>query len=234
MVNMNLSLQSMAIEMPPVAAHPNRAPFRGVLTFVDRPSEGSPSGAKGHRVLLTRGACEKALPSLLGMGLDYAPSLEAHDAQRKIGVITEANIVDGRRAFVDGNRVAQGFSPANSQPGEVPALAAEGRTSGAKAHLFSGAQSAGLKPCSTRIEVAGFLYARDFPKIVRTLRTTQPNFAGAEGSQRHLYGMSYEITEAVVRDFNAPVWIVTEFTFTGAAVLRRDKAAYRNTWFELI
>ena len=189
----------MAIEMPPVAAHPNRAPFRGVLTFVDRPSEGSPSGAKGHRVLLTRAACERALSSLLGMGLDYAPSLEAHDAQRKIGVITEANIVISRQSSV--------FSQTTVD------------------------RRLSTVDC---IEVAGYLYARDFPKIVRTLRATQPNRNGAEGSQRHLYGMSYEITDAVVQDFNAPVWIVTEFTFTGAAVLRRDKAAYRNTWFELI
>ncbi len=214
---MNIELQSMAIEMPPVAAHPNRAPFRGVLTFVDRPSEGSPSGAKGHRVLLTRAACERALPSLLGMGLDYAPTLDAHDAQRKIGVITEANIIE---------------SPT---------------TSGAKAPMFPAAGSAGLKPCSTRscstrpsdcIEVAGFLYARDFPQIVRTLRGAQaakvPPFQNQSGWGTHIYGMSYEITDAIVQDFNAPVWIVTEFTFTGAAVLRRDKAAYRNTWFELI
>src|SRR5690348_1296660 len=107
---MNIELQSMAIEMPPVAAHPNRAPFRGVLTFVDRPSEGSPSGAKGHRVLLTRAACERALPSLLGMGLDYAPALDAHDAQRKIGVITEANIVDGPRLTVDGKNASRGLA----------------------------------------------------------------------------------------------------------------------------
>jgi hypothetical protein len=190
---MNIELQSMAIEMPPVAAHPNRAPFRGVLTFVDRASEGSPSGAKGHRVLLTRSACEGALPSLLGMGLDYAPSLDAHDAQRKIGVITEANIT-GVRGPAGGFRA----------------------------------------PDAASIKVAGFLYARDFPRIVRTLRATQPNSAGAAGSQRHIYGMSYEITNAVVQDLRAPVWVVTDFTFTGAAVLRHDKAAYRNTWFELI
>ena len=33
---MNLQIESMAIDLPPVAAHPNRAPFRGVLTLVDR------------------------------------------------------------------------------------------------------------------------------------------------------------------------------------------------------
>lgn len=191
---MNIELQSMAIEMPRIiGTHPNRAPFRGVLTFVDRPSEGSPAGAKGHRVLLMRAACERALPSLLGMGLDYTPALDAHDAQRKIGVIVEANIV-GVRLPVSGFR----------------------------------------SPDSACIEVAGYLFARDFPSIVRTLRATQPNPLGAEGAQRSLYGMSYEITDARIENMDAPVWVVTDLTFTGAAVLRRDKAAYRNTWFELI
>jgi len=179
-------LQSMAIEMPPCVAHPNRAPFRGVLTLVDTPSDRSPSGANGHRVLLTRVACEKALPSLLGMGLDYAPALDAHDAQRKIGIITEANIVDGRRSMGDAKSLSRALSSAS-------------------------------------IEIAGFLYARDFPRILRTLRAASL-----------VYGMSYEITEARVEEMRAPVWTVTEFTFTGAAVLRRDKAAYQDTWFELI
>jgi hypothetical protein len=128
--------------------------------------------------------------------------------------------------------VAQGFSPARSRSAQAAALAAEGHTSGAKARLFSAAQSAGLKPCSTRIEIAGFLYARDFPCIVRTLRAQK--FAAEGGRVTHTYGMSYEITDARVDDMRAPIWIVSEFTFTGAAVLRRDKAAYRNTWFELI
>ena len=194
---MNIELQSMAIEMPPVAAHPNRAPFRGVLTLVDTPSDRSPSGANGHRVLLTRSACEAALPSLLGMGLDYAPSFDAHDAQRKIGVITEANIVDRRRSTADGSR--------------------------------TGNRQLTTDNC---IEVAGFLYARDFPRIVRTLRAQQVTAEG--GHATCVYGMSYEITDARVEDMRAPVWIVTDFTFTGAAILRRDKAAYRNTWFELI
>jgi hypothetical protein len=193
---MNIELQSMAIEMPPVAAHPNRAPFRGVLTLVDTASDSSPSGAKGHRVLLTRSSCEAALPSLLGMGLDYAPMLDAHDAQRKIGVITEANIIASRQLPV----VSNGTS--NRQPATDNCIA-----------------------------IAGFLYARDFPRIMRTLRAQHPA-AGGRGT--HLYGMSYEITDARVADMLAPVWIVTDFTFTGAAVLRRDKAAYRNTWFELI
>ena len=94
---MQIDLQSMAIEMPPVMRHPNRAEFRGVLTLIDAPSDKAPAGARGHRVLLTRTAAEAALPSLLGMGLDYTPSLDAHDARRKVGIITGAEIVDGGR-----------------------------------------------------------------------------------------------------------------------------------------
>ena len=46
--------------------------------------------------------------------------------------------------------------------------------------------------------------------------------------------MSYEITGAQVIDAKAKVWILTEVTFTGAAILRRDKAAYQDTWIELV
>ena len=77
--------------------HPNRAPFRGVLTLVDTPSDRAPSGARGHRVLLTRAAAEAALPSLLGMALDFTASFDGHDARRKVGIIPGAEIVPGPR-----------------------------------------------------------------------------------------------------------------------------------------
>src|SRR5437868_168397 len=99
--------------------------------------------------------------------------LDGHDAQRKVGIITSADIA----------------------------------TPGAKPH----------------IEVAGYLYGRDFPEVVQRLR------AGG----RRLLGMSYEVAEARVRDVRASVWELTDVIFTGAAVLLRDKAAYRNTWIEV-
>ena len=105
---MGLSLESMAIEMPAVHGHPNRAAFRGVLTIVDAASDKSPAGARGHRVLLTRRAAEAAIPSLMGMGLDYSPALDRHDARRKIGVITRAEIV-GRMIEVGGFLYARDF-----------------------------------------------------------------------------------------------------------------------------
>ena len=186
---MGMSVESMAIEMPTVHGHPNRTGFRGVLTVVDVASDKSPSGARGHRVLLTRQAAEAAIPSLMGMGLDYSPALDRHDARRKIGVITRAEIV--------------------------------GRV----------------------IEVGGFLYARDFPEIVkeigRQMRTGAAVSAGLESAERKVHtsrsglGMSYEIADALVEDIAASVWVLNKVTFTGAAVLRRDKAAYCSTWIEL-
>ena len=125
----------------------------------------------------------------MGMGLDYSPALDRHDARRKIGVITRAEIV--------------------------------GRV----------------------IEVGGFLYARDFPEIVAEIgrpgRTGAAVSAGLESAERNVragragLGMSYEIADALVEDIKANVWVLNRVTFTGAAVLRRDKAAYCSTWIEL-
>jgi hypothetical protein len=205
---MNFELQSMAIDLPPFAAHPNRAPFRGVLTLVDTPSDRAPAGAKGHRVLLTRAAAEKAIPSLLGMALDYAPSLDRHDAQRKVGIITEANVVGDRLSAV-GARARWPMADGRPPQGEVP-----------------------------RLEIFGYLYARDFPEVIRELQKQcgpglRPGIAGQRPAP-HQLGMSYEITDARNEDVRAAVWVVSECTFTGAAILRRDKAAYSQTWIELI
>ncbi len=171
---MKLQLEAMALAMPEVAEHPNRLPFRGVLTLVGTPSQHSPSGAQGHRVKLSYKATETALPSLLGMALDYSPAMDAHDTQRKIGIITDAEI----------------RPEANESTGQL--------------------------------SVGGFLYARDFPEVTKEIR------AG-----NGVLGMSYEIANAWVPDTSAAVWTVTKFMFTGAAVLRRDKAAYPQTWITL-
>ncbi len=187
---MTLELEAMAIEMPPVSRHPNRLPFRGVLTLVDVPSDRPPTGAREHRVLLTRQAAEKALPSLLGMALDYTPALDAHDAKRKVGIITSADVVE---STVDGPRSAASgqWSVAGGQP-------------------------------STVLEVSGYLFAKDFPEVVRELRLHASRL-----------GMSYEISDARVENVHAAVWTLTEVTFTGAAILRREKAAYQDTWISL-
>ncbi|MGB9030311.1 MAG: hypothetical protein WCC27_09340, partial [Acidobacteriaceae bacterium] len=44
---------------------------------------------------------------------------------------------------------------------------------------------------------------------------------------------SWELADAHVEDMRAEIWTLTRATFTGAAILLREKAAYRNTSFEL-
>ncbi|HTX74659.1 MAG TPA: hypothetical protein VMD29_00545 [Terracidiphilus sp.] len=164
-----MQLEAMAIPIPHVDGHPNRVPFEGVLTLVNAASEKAPAGARGHRVLLTRAAAEKALPSLLGMAVDYRPGWDGHDARRKIGVLTEADL--------SGNKLV----------------------------------------------VRGYLYARDFPEAAREIAAHSPD----------ALGMSYELADCRIEDMRAEVWKLTRVTFTGAAILLRDKAAYQGTSFAL-
>ena len=164
-----MKLEAMAVTLPDVAGHPNRAPFTGVLTLVDEPSTKPPSGARGHRVILTRHAALSALPSLLGMAVDYAPSWDGHDARRKIGLLTEADVV------------------------------------------------------GSRLMVRGYLYARDFPEVALAIVAHAPE----------KLGMSYELADARVEDMRAEIWKLTRVTFTGAAILLRNKAAYRATSFRM-
>jgi len=164
-----MRLEAMAVKIPYVEGHPNRVDFEGVLTVVNTPSDKAPAGARGHRVILTREAAEKALPSLLGMAVDYRPGWDGHDAKRKIGLITEAYVV------------------------------------------------------GKQLVVRGYLYARDFPEVAAAIAT----------KARDSMGMSYELADARVEDIRADIWKLTRVTFTGAAILLREKAAYRDTSFRM-
>jgi hypothetical protein len=166
-----LEMRAMAVEFPVVHGHPNRLPFEGVLTLVDVASDKAPSGARGHRVVLTREAAEAALPSLMGMAVDYKAGWDGHDARQKCGIITAAEL-DGRR-----------------------------------------------------LTVAGYLFARDFPEMEGKIQ--------GDGAGSSLMGMSYELADAHVADMQAQVWTLTRATFTGAAILLREKAAYRSTSFKV-
>jgi hypothetical protein len=72
--------------------------------------------------------------------------------------------------------------------------------------------------------VEGYLFARDFPEIEAR---TAP-----EAGLRQM-GMSYELADAHVADMRASIWTLTRATFTGAAILLREKAAYRGTSFRV-
>jgi hypothetical protein len=165
----------MAVDFPEVLNHPNRLPFEGCLTLLDVPSDKAPSGARGHRVVLTREAAQTALPSLLGMAVDYKAGWDGHDARQKCGIITAAHIDD------------------------------------------------------KRLMVSGFLFARDYPELHKLEQHVSGLAAEASGAM----GMSYELADAHVADMRAAVWTLTRATFTGAAILLREKAAYRSTSFRV-
>lgn len=90
-ITASFEIQAMAIEMPDMS-HPNRMPFSGILTRVDQVSDAPPHGSDGKRTFIPTEVAEAAIPSLMGMGVDFTPNLDGHDRQMKIGLITEANI----------------------------------------------------------------------------------------------------------------------------------------------
>jgi len=157
-------LQAMALNIPDTPGHPNKHPFKGILTRIDEPSDAPPGGSGGKRVILTRAAAKKALPTLLGMPIDVKRNLSDHDVKHKVGTITAATI--------EGNAIA----------------------------------------------IEGFLYAADFPDEVRHIQ-----------SKRDELGFSWEIKNIFVKDANADPMVITDCTFTGAAILYKDKAAYTST-----
>jgi hypothetical protein len=245
-----IDLRSMAVTMPEVVGHPNRTAFRGVLTMVDVPSQRSPSGARGHLVVLTKRAAEVALPSLLGMGVDYSPSLDRHDAQRKVGVITRAEIVGrnvelggylyardfpeiveeiARSTHADGQRSVESSGKKRVQFHTVHAAAIEGE----QRHWKEGVGlRSSLRAAAGQIlalaEALGGKNQKQNTALTATIRAETGSASGAAG-----LGMSYEVTGVELADARARVWMLEKVTFTGAAILRRDKAAYQDTWIEL-
>jgi hypothetical protein len=228
-----IELESMAVAMPLVEGHPNRTNFGGVLTLVDVPSQRSPQGAHGHRVVLTREVAERALPSLVGMALDYTPSFDRHDIRCKVGVITQAEVV-GRNLEIGGYLYAKDF------PEVVREIAKAGRK---KIHQLAGTanlrgdaveQGARLRAslaqavAGIRELTAGIRHEHPAEKNRMVLRAQAVASGAGEG-----LGMSYELTDVDVVDRRARFWILTHATFTGAAILKRSKAAYQDTWIEL-
>lgn len=250
---MTIALESMAVAMPEVAGHPNRRAFQGVLTVVDIPSQQAPSGAKGHLVVLTKRAAEAALPSLLGMALDYSPTLDRHDVRRKVGVITRAEVV-GRNLELGGYLFARDFP-------EIVEEIAKGERGGDRRSLDSssdkqslaGTMHAGRRQWEPRVWTEGYrlrtslrVAAERILSLVAETRRGSENMKQRAGFCRTIraetctatagttgLGLSYEVTDVQVADKREQVWSLAKVTFTGAAILRRDKAAYRDTWIEL-
>ena len=228
-----IELESMAVAMPEVEGHPNRVDFRGVLTAVDVPSQRAPAGSGGKRVVLTRQAAEEALPSLLGMALDYAPSFDRHDTRRKVGVITSADLM-GRNLEVGGYLYAKDF------PEIVQEIGRLGRRAEARSSNIA-CQAARAERRSLKQQTEGASLRASLSAAVAEIHSLMASGgktplvlkAEASGGDGAGLGMSFEITNAEVVDRRARIWTLKKVTFTGAAILRKSKAAYEETWIAL-
>jgi hypothetical protein len=90
------TLEALGIELPHVEGElENRTPFKGVLCPIDTPSQRPPGGAQGRRVIVTRQAAERALPSLIGAPLNAGDDLLDHDRSQPIGAVHQAYIANG-------------------------------------------------------------------------------------------------------------------------------------------
>jgi hypothetical protein len=83
-------------------AHPNKMRFKGVLVRLDEPSTKPPNGSDGHKILLPTSVAKARLSTLIGMGLNYDPSLKQHAPRRKVGIINKAWI-EGKDLWVEGH-----------------------------------------------------------------------------------------------------------------------------------
>jgi hypothetical protein len=163
-LNASMTLSAMALNIATDDGHPNKMPFKGILTRIDQPSDAPPEGSGGKLITISAEAAEKALASILGMAVDYKPNLDGHDPKAKIGVITAATIDDDA------------------------------------------------------IAIEGFIYAADFPDVAAEIKAS-----------KDVLGFSYETRNLYTNDPDANPVVITDCTFTGAAILRKDKAAYRTT-----
>ena len=86
----HFSLSGMAIDIPKLKDHPNRHPFTGIMTRLGVQSDAPVGGTTGKKVIIPVAVAEAAIPTLLGMAIDYKQKFDGHDRRAKIGIITEA------------------------------------------------------------------------------------------------------------------------------------------------
>lgn len=74
----------------------------------------------------------------------------------------------------------------------------------------------------SRVMIEGFIYQQDFPEVIMRLR-----------NHGHDYGFSFDSTEGHVTDRSQDVWEIYSLIFTGATLMLKEKAAYKNTSIRL-
>ncbi len=170
------------------------------------------------------GVASGAVFHAMGMGV---PDVPGHPNRLPFtGVLTLVDVAsDKPPAGARGHRVVLGRKAAEAA---LPSLlgmgvdcnpAWDGHDARAKCGILTEAEIVGQRWWS-----ADFSSGAIFPSCGRRL----------ESHSEGVLGMSYELADAHVADMRASVWHLDKVMFTGAAILRRDKAAYRGTSFALL
>jgi hypothetical protein len=120
-------------------SHPNKHPFKGILTRLDAASDKPPGGSEGKRVLLPTTVAAKSLSTLVGMAVDFTAKLDGHDKRSKIGLI-EAAYIEGDALWIEGFFYAADF------PEEVARIQAEQASLGFSYEVQAAIQSPNADP----------------------------------------------------------------------------------------
>lgn len=100
-IPVQVAVEVSELTLTAAIGHPNRMEFKGLLVNLDSPSTRAPNGSQGKRIIIPSEVAAARLNTLIGMGLNYSPSLDAHAQRRKVGVI-EKSWIEGSNVWVSG------------------------------------------------------------------------------------------------------------------------------------
>lgn len=163
-----------------------------------------------------------AAVSLRAVALNV-PETEGHpNAIPFRGVLTRVGIPsDGAPAGAEGHRV---LLPRDVAESALPSLLGMGVGIDSSLERHNPRVKVGIITEAVldgdTLAVAGILYAKDFPREVAEIQRL---------ARQNVLGMSFELSEAVIADNMADIWVIQSCIFTGAAILAKARAAYRTT-----
>jgi len=232
-----IDLRSMAVQCRRWWASEPDAISRS-MTMVDVPSQRAPSGARGHLVVLTKRAAEAALPSLLGMGMDYSPTFDRHDGTVQGGG-DHASGDCGRNVELGGyllreiflrswKRCEIGKQRRSAEHRVLPERFAESKTLHGVARYWEripqmeGLRSSLRAAAGQILNLAEALCAENKPEQAGTIDVDDTG-RDCDRVRSQRLGMSYEVTGVQLADARARVWMLEKVTFTGAAIFGGTK-----------
>lgn len=136
------------------------------------------------------------------------------------GVLTKLDVpsdeppggANGKRIIVDANAARKALSSLLGMAVDfTPSF--DGHDTQAKIGIITSADIVG-----NELQISGFVYAADFPNVADMIQKLKNDL-----------GFSFEAQRLQVEDMSADILRIIDLTFTGAAILLKDKAAYTTT-----